>query len=71
MSVTASATGDSFLSWGWRIPFLLSAVLVLVGLWIRLGVLAVSGLLAAGYPTTLRFGRAPRSSRPGVRGPTR
>jgi MFS family permease len=25
-----------FLAWGWRIPFLASAVLVLVGLWVRL-----------------------------------
>jgi metabolite-proton symporter len=30
---------DQFLSWGWRVPFLLSAVLVLIGLWIRLGIL--------------------------------
>ena len=29
---------ESFLAWGWRIPFLLSAVLVIVGLWVRLQV---------------------------------
>ena len=27
---------DAFLSWGWRVAFLLSAVLVLIGLWVRL-----------------------------------
>ncbi|SFS11440.1 metabolite-proton symporter [Agrococcus baldri] len=27
---------DAFLSWGWRLPFLISAVLVIVGLFIRL-----------------------------------
>src|SRR5687767_14670099 len=27
---------EQFLAWGWRIPFLASAVLVLVGLWVRL-----------------------------------
>ncbi|WP_232668536.1 MFS transporter [Pseudonocardia sp. TRM90224] len=27
-----------FIGWGWRIPFLLSAVLVLIGLWVRLSV---------------------------------
>ncbi|OZF31251.1 MFS transporter [Rhodococcus sp. 14-2496-1d] len=29
---------DAFTSWGWRVPFLASAVLVLFGLWIRSGV---------------------------------
>ncbi|MFJ9831617.1 MFS transporter [Streptomyces sp. NPDC101169] len=26
---------DAFLSWGWRIPFLFSAVMVAIGLWVR------------------------------------
>ena len=26
---------EQFLSWGWRVPFLLSAVLLLLGLWVR------------------------------------
>ncbi|MFJ9613691.1 MFS transporter [Streptomyces noursei] len=36
--VTTLQSEASFTAWGWRIPFLLSAVLVGVGLWIRLSV---------------------------------
>ena len=35
----STLSGDQFLTWGWRIPFLLSIVLVGIGLWIRLGIL--------------------------------
>src|SRR5204862_7270664 len=31
-------SGDQFLAWGWRIPFVLSLLLVFVGLYIRLGI---------------------------------
>jgi len=29
-------TEEAFMTWGWRIPFISSALLVIVGLWIRL-----------------------------------
>lgn len=31
-----SRPSDAFLEWGWRIPFLFSAIMVAVGLWVRL-----------------------------------
>jgi MFS family permease len=37
LSLMGGITSDpAFLSWGWRVPFLLSGLLVVVGLWIRM-----------------------------------
>src|SRR5208282_4021753 len=35
----SAISGDQFITWGWRIPFVLSIVLVGVGFYIRLGIL--------------------------------
>src|SRR6202008_3598458 len=36
---SSAVSGSAFLSWGWRIPFALSIVLVAIGLYIRLNIL--------------------------------
>src|SRR5689334_7374736 len=36
---SSAIAGDQFLTWGWRIPFVLSIILVAIGLYIRLGIL--------------------------------
>ncbi|MFF1711100.1 MFS transporter [Streptomyces sp. NPDC058268] len=36
--LAAVQSDEAFLAWGWRIPFLLSGVLVIIGLWIRVSV---------------------------------
>lgn len=38
VSVTIGEASDAFLSWGWRLPFLFSAVLVAVALYVRLNI---------------------------------
>jgi MFS family permease len=57
VAVTASTTPEQFTAWGWRLPFLFSIVLVVVGLVVRLS-LAESPVFAA-----LQSEQA-RSSRP-------
>jgi MFS family permease len=37
--VFSAISGDQFLTWGWRVPFWLSIVMVGVGIYIRLGIL--------------------------------
>ena len=36
--LTETISDDDFFHWGWRIPFIASAVLVMVGLWVRLSI---------------------------------
>lgn len=38
LSLMTLLPGDAFMSWGWRVPFILSAFLVVFGLWIRKGI---------------------------------
>jgi metabolite-proton symporter len=48
LAILAAAQSDAtFLAWGWRIPFLISSVLVVIGLWIRLSVSETPVFLAS------------------------
>ncbi|WP_454050456.1 MFS transporter [Cellulomonas sp. Marseille-Q8402] len=38
---------DAFMSWGWRVPFLFSAVMVIIGLWVRLKLVESEAFTAA------------------------
>jgi metabolite-proton symporter len=47
-----SRPSDAFLAWGWRTPFLFSAVMVVVGLWVRLSLVE-----SAAFERTVRTGQ--------------
>ncbi len=36
--MTVFTTNEQFLAWGWRVPFLLSFILIFIGLYIRIGI---------------------------------
>ncbi|MBS4189985.1 MHS family MFS transporter [Bacillus sp. FJAT-49705] len=38
LSIMTLLPEDTFMTWGWRVPFILSALLVIFGLWIRKGI---------------------------------
>jgi metabolite-proton symporter len=57
--VAALTTDQQFESWGWRIPFLLSAVLVGVGLWIRVSI-EESPVFRAAREQTAKAEEAPK-----------
>jgi MFS family permease len=57
-------TPEQFLSWGWRLPFLASALLVIVGLWIRLRLTetpAFAAELTKGHPASVPLAEVIRS----------
>ncbi|WP_018349734.1 MFS transporter [Longispora albida] len=59
LAVTLAVSPEAFLAWGWRIPFLLSATLVMAGLYVRLKVLetpvfAASAPVASPLRTVVR-----------------
>lgn len=51
-SADPSRPSDAFLAWGWRLPFLFSAVMVIVGLWVRLNLVE-----SAAFAKTVKSGK--------------
>ncbi|MEU7556165.1 MFS transporter [Streptomyces sp. NPDC044571] len=67
LALLAAVQSDAaFLAWGWRIPFLLSGVLVVVGLWIRLSVSESPVFLAAQTKARAEAARGVREKAPVV-----
>lgn len=46
---------EDFQAWGWRVPFLLSAVLIAIGLWVRIGIAETRAFASADAPASLPF----------------
>jgi len=55
----ATMDRDAFMAWGWRLPFLLSSVLIALGLWVRLTIAetpAFSAMIEEGPPPAVPIG---------------
>lgn len=69
--LAAIQSDEAFLAWGWRIPFLLSGVLVMIGLWIRISVeespVFLEAQRKAAEEAARAAGTAARSGVPAVR----
>nr|WP_306439942.1 MFS transporter [Brevibacterium sp. 91QC2O2] len=64
-TLATALSGDAFLTWGWRVPFWLSLVLVAVGLYIRLGIdesPEFKRVKATGHVARLPLGRVLRTA---------
>jgi MFS family permease len=69
----ATITAQQFMDWGWRVPFLLSIVLVGLGLWVRLKLSetpAFAAMLEEGPPPAVPFAELLRSHLPVTLGGT-
>lgn len=74
LGLTALLPDDSFTSWGWRIPFLLSVLVMMFGLWLRTGVeespefkgATGAGEERTGFPILMVLCRYPRQVITGV-----
>ncbi|MEN2417212.1 MFS transporter [Streptomyces rimosus] len=64
--LAALQSEEAFIAWGWRVPFLLSGVLVLLGLWIRVSVAESPVFLAAQAGTRADAGRGTKEKAPVV-----
>lgn len=65
IALSTALTPEQFADWGWRIPFLASAILVIVGLWVRLSLLetpAFQRVLEAEAVTRVPVARVFRAS---------
>ncbi|MGA6158782.1 MFS transporter [Stenotrophomonas sp. NPDC087984] len=63
LGLTRALGEDAFNSWGWRIPFLLSLLLVAVGMYLRLSIEESHAYSELADPPCGRSSRSPKSSR--------